>query len=122
MNTAIISALVGLFCTSVSSIITFLLTRRKYNEEVNSQQIKNMNESFETYKKMMTETLALQNDKITIQDNTIKQLQEENSDLRKQLHNLQIQVAQMVSAVGYDTIVKLKDIDLAGINNSINPE
>lgn len=122
MSTAIISTLVGLFCTSVSSIITFLLTRRKYNEEVNSQQIKNMNESFETYKKMMTETLALQNDKITIQDGTIKQLQEENSDLRKQLHNLQIQVAQMVSAVGYDTISKLKDVELMNIMTNTKPE
>lgn len=81
-----------------------------------------MNESFETYKKMMTETLALQNDKITIQDGTIKQLQEENSDLRKQLHNLQIQVAQMVSAVGYDTISKLKDVELMNIMTNTKPE
>lgn len=112
MMTTIISALVGLFCTSVSSIVTFILTKRKYDTEVNSQQIDNMNNSFDIYKKMTEETLAMQNKKMEMQDEKIKQLQEENNDLRKELHHLQLQMAQWLSAVCYDTSCKVRMAEL----------
>ena len=50
MASEVLVALVGLFCTTVSSIVTFILTRRKYNTEVDSQQIENMSKSFDLYK------------------------------------------------------------------------
>lgn len=106
MTSTIITALIGLFCTLASSAATFLLTRRKYNEEVNSQQIENMSKSFDIYKKTMNDTLAMQNDRI-------KQLQEENNDLRQQVHNLQMQMAQMFSAMCYDTTCSLRKTGLA---------
>lgn len=93
MSSEIITALVGLFCTTVSSIVTFILTRRKYNTEVDSQQIKNMDESFEIYKKVMNESLNTQNEKIAL-------LQRENDSLRKQVNNLQEQVISLVSMLG----------------------
>lgn len=103
MTSTIITTLIGLFCTLVSSVVTFLLTKRKYNMEVDSQQIENMSKSFDIYKKTMNETLAMQNNRIAMQEETIKQLQTENSDLRDQIHNLQMQMAQMFSAMCYDT-------------------
>jgi capsular polysaccharide biosynthesis protein len=57
MGTELISALVGLFCTVASSIVTFFLTKRKYNTEVEAQQIENMENSFNVYKTMMEETV-----------------------------------------------------------------
>lgn len=108
MTSTIITTLVGLFCTLVSSVVTFLLTKRKYDIEVDSQQIENMNQSFDIYKKTMNETLVMLNDRVAMQDNTIKQLQEENSDLRKQVHNLQMQMAKMFSAMCYDTTCNLR--------------
>jgi peptidoglycan hydrolase CwlO-like protein len=90
MSSEIITALVGLFCTTVSSIVTFILTRRKYNTEVDSQQIKNMDESFEIYKKVMNEAMATQNTKIEL-------LQRENENLRNQVNRLQ---AQIISLIG----------------------
>ncbi len=103
MGTEIISGLVGLFCTVVSSIVTFVLTRKKYNTEVDSQQIKNMNDSFEVYKKMMEETLDSQkkmmeatinsqNNTIDSQNKKIDDLQKENESLRQQVAELQMQL------------------------------
>lgn len=112
MTSTIITALIGLFCTLASSAATFLLTRRKYNEEVNSQQIENMSKSFDIYKKTMNDTLAMQNDRIAMQEETIKQLQAENSDLRKQLHNIQMQMAQMFNTICYDTTCAMRKKDL----------
>ena len=51
MGAEIIIAFVGVVCTGLSSWFTFFLTKRKYNTEVESQQIQNMNEAFESYKK-----------------------------------------------------------------------
>lgn len=90
MASEITAGLVGLFCTIVSSIATFMLTKRKYNTEVDSQQIKNMDDSFEVYKKIMTEALKTQDEKIAI-------LQKENDILRSQINQLQM---QMISLVG----------------------
>ncbi len=42
-------AIISLFCTLISSVITFLLTKKRYNAEVDSQQIENMTKSFELY-------------------------------------------------------------------------
>ena len=90
MASEIIITLVGLFCTTVSSIVTFILTRRKYNTEVDSQQIENMEKSFDIYKKMMEESMAVQNKRID-------QLQKENDNLRQQVYQLQ---QQLISHAG----------------------
>ena len=93
MASEVVITLVGLFCTTVSSIVTFILTRRKYNTEVDSQQIKNMDESFEIYKKVMNESLNAQNEKIAL-------LQRENDNLRQQVNSLQEQVISLVGMLG----------------------
>lgn len=120
MGTTIITALVGLFCTLISGVVTFLLTKRKYNAEVNSQQIENMNKSFDGYKKMTEETLAMQNKKMAMQDEKIKQLQEENTELRKQLHSLQMQMASWINALCFDTTCQLRKAGLS--SNLIHPQ
>lgn len=85
MASEIVVTLVGLFCTTVSSIVTFFLTRRKYNTEVDSQQIENMEKSFDIYKKMMEESMAVQSKRIDA-------LQKENDSLRQQVYQLQQQL------------------------------
>lgn len=89
MNDEIVTALIGLFCTIVSSVVTFILTRRKYDTEVDSQQIDNVEKSFDIYKKVMEETLAQQDKKIAA-------LQKENEDLKKQVNQLQMQVIRIL--------------------------
>ena len=89
MASEIIATLVGLFCTVTSGAVTFFLTKRKYNTEVDSQQIQNMNDSFNVYKKMMEETVELQNKKIEM-------LMEENENLKKQINQLQLQVINLI--------------------------
>lgn len=89
MASEIVITLTGLFCTLVSSIVTFILTKRKYNTEVDSQQIKNMSDSFETYKKITDETIETQNRRIEM-------LQKENDNLRQQIYQLQMQLVNFM--------------------------
>lgn len=88
----IVMALVGLVCGIVSSVATFLLTKRKYNTEVDSQQITNIKEAFDGYKRIMQETVEQQNKKIA-------DLERENKTLREQLHELQMQVIGLLGGV-----------------------
>jgi len=100
MGTEIISAITGLFCTVVSSIVTFVLTRRKYNTEVDSQQIENMEKSFDAYKKMMEETLdaqkRLMETTVNGLNNKIDTLEKENAFLRQQVDSLRTQMIQFL--------------------------
>lgn len=96
MASEIITALVGLFCTTVSSIVTFFLTRRKYNSEVDSQVVQNVKSAFEAYKKVMEET-------INSQEQKIKELQGENAYLKKQFEMLQGQLVSLLLKEGLKT-------------------
>ena len=103
MATEITMALVGLFCTAASSWVTFILTRRKYNSEVESQQIENQNASFELYKKTMEESMAAQKqrfeDTIVSLNEKIEHLQKENDSLKSQLNQLQMQVINYLGTI-----------------------
>lgn len=94
MGTEVISTLIGLFCTIVSSAVTFILTKRKYNTEVDSQQIQNTNDAFDLYKKAMTETLE-------VKDRKIEMLQREVDSLREQVDYLQKQVLALIKKVDF---------------------
>ena len=100
MASEIVITLVGLFCTTVSSIVTFVLTRRKYNTEVDSQQIENMEKSFDAYKKMMEETLdaqkRLMETTVNGLNNKVEALEKENTFLRQQVDSLRTQMIQFL--------------------------
>lgn len=89
MASEIIIALTGLFCTTVSSAVTFFLTRKKYVTEVDSQVVRNVKDAFEAYKKVMEETLNSQNEKI-------QRLQSENAYLKKQFELMQSQIVDLM--------------------------
>ena len=95
MASEIVMALVGVLCTAISSAVTFFLTRKKYNTEVDSQQIDNMSKSFDTYKRMMEEALDAQ--KRTM-ESKINELQKENEFLRQQVDTLRNQMIQFLGA------------------------
>lgn len=89
MGPEIVMALVGVVCSAISSVVTFLLTRRKYNSEVDSQVVENVKNAFEAYKKVMEET-------ITSQEKKIERLQSENDYLKKQFEMMQNQLVTLL--------------------------
>lgn len=95
MTSTIVTALIGLLCTVLSGWFTFLFTRKKYYAEVSSQELKNTDDAFELYKKVTTDAINVQNGKI-------EQLQRENEALKKQVNDLQMQVASLLGRVSFD--------------------
>ena len=116
MGAGVLASLVGLLCTIVTSIVTFILTRKKYNSEVESQQIQNLNEAFNLYKKTMEETIASrqksQDAIVESMSNEMKTLKEENSDLRKQVSQLQMEMINILGTICLDTTCKMRQINI----------
>ena len=104
VSTAIITSFVSLICTIIASIVTFFLTRRKYNSEVDSQQIKNMSDSFDVHKRMMDEIFNTQNKKLEM-------LERENTDLRQQVGQLQMQMINILGSICLDATCKLRKMN-----------
>lgn len=92
MGHEIITGLTGVFCAALSSVITFLITRKKYDAEVDSQRIKNLEDSFKLYKQMTEESANLQNQTIEKLTSKVQDLQKENDFLKQQLSELQMQM------------------------------
>lgn len=122
MDIQIKLAIVGLICTIITSLVTFLLTKKKYNTEVDSQRIKNMSDSFDLYKKVQSETLKSQKElleaTITAQNRTIEALkqkvdegQKENQDLRQQVGQLQMQMINILGNICLDATCKLRKMN-----------
>lgn len=115
MGTGIFSALIGVFCTILSSAVTFFLTRKKYNTEVDSQKIKNMSESFDTYKKIMEGNLAVQKETMDMvilsQNQKIDMLQKENDSLKMQVSQLQMQMINILGSICLDSACKLRKMN-----------
>lgn len=120
MASEIIMAIVGVFCAALSSGVTFMMTKRKYNTEVDSQQIQNMSDAFEMYKKMMEENLASQrrlmsvtiesqNEVIKTQNIKIEELQKENNALKKQVSELQMQLINFFGKKFRDSNVEIHE-------------
>ena len=115
MITGIVSALTGLFCTIVSGLVTFFFTRRKYNTEVDSQQIKNMGDSFDTYKRMMQSNLEAQKESLEMvimtQNQKIDMLQKENDSLKAQVSQLQQQMINILGSICLDATCQLRKMN-----------
>lgn len=84
MTDVIITGLVGLATTISSSVVTWLLARKKYNTEVDSNVIQNMADSLEFYKKLADD----QKDRLDELTHRNRELENEVRELRKQVFTL----------------------------------
>jgi hypothetical protein len=115
MASEIIMAIVGVICTAISSGVTFFFTRKKYITEVDSQQIQNMDASFDVYRKMMEEALSSQKktmeNTIEAQDKRLDMLQKENDSLKTQVGQLQMQMLNILGSICLDSTCRLRKMN-----------
>ena len=88
MNTEIIITLIGLFTTVSSSVITWFLTRKKYNSEVDQNLIQNMKESLDFYRQLSDDNRSRLEEVLKRND----ELEEEVKKLRDQMFTLMSQI------------------------------
>lgn len=91
MIDVIITGLVGLATTISSSVVTWLLARKKYNTEVDSNVIRNMADSLEFYKKLADD-----------QKERLDELTQRNRELENEVKELRKQVFTLMNSVCYN--------------------
>ena len=91
-----IAILGGVITTFLSGFVSWFFTKRKYNAEVDTNLITNMQESLEFYK-------ALADDNKERLDTVLQ----ENAELRREVSDLREQVGKLTSALAQYGIQKL---------------
>ena len=107
MDSTILLALIGLGEAIITSVVTFLLTRRKYKTEVKEGEIHNDGYKIENDEKKFDLYVKMINDNEMRIDN----LQEENRDLRKQVAEMRSVVFGMLQQVCTDMMCQSRKFD-----------
>jgi cell division protein FtsB len=109
MNDILLTGIVSIITSTLSSIVTWILARRKYNAEVNSTLIKNLEETLEFYKRLS--------------DDNKKRLEEtiqRSNQLEAQVASLKDQLITMMNSICMDLACSLRkrDMNLFKENNN----
>lgn len=96
----IVTSIIGVVCTGLSSLITWLFTRRKYNTEVEHNNIENMEGSLEFYEK-----LTASSNKI------LAEVLEKSEKLAQSNVELLIEVQNLRAQIGILTEVLKNELD-----------
>ena len=107
MDTTILLALIGIVEMVITSVVTFLLTRRKYKTEVVGNEIDNKHKDLAFY-------IDLANDnkqKLDELQNENKELRDENRELRKEMSEMRSVVFGMLQQVCTDMMCQSRKFD-----------
>ena len=96
----VVTSIIGVVCTGLSSLITWLFTRRKYNTEVEHNSIENMEGSLEFYEK-----LTASSNKI------LAEVLEKSEKLAQSNVELLIEVQNLRAQIGILTEVLKNELD-----------
>lgn len=96
----IIAGIVGLITTVTSGFVSWLLAKRKYNAEVDSNIIENMQKSLDFYKQLSDDNKA-----------RLEEILRENANLKSEIDKLRDQMFVLMSNICYDTTCKLRNLE-----------
>lgn len=96
MNENILIAIAGAITTVVSGFVSWFFAKKKYNAEVDSNLIENMQQSLEFYKALADDNKS-----------RLEDVLEENNALRKEIAELRRQLDSLTSALAQYGIKRL---------------
>lgn len=85
MDTVIITTLISALSAGLSSVVTWLLSKRKYNSEVDNSNIKNMQDSLQFYVTLADDYKSRLEEEIQSHKAEVEELKKENAEMRKEL-------------------------------------
>lgn len=107
MESGILLAVLGILEAVVTSIITFLLTRKKYKAEVQGEEIQNSGHTIDNKHKDLDFYINLVNDN----REKLEDLLEENRDLRKEMAEMRTVVFGMLQQICTDMMCQNRKFD-----------
>ena len=107
MDNTILLALIGLGEAVITSVVTFLLTRRKYKTEVKGSEIQNDGMQIDNDQKDLQFYIQMVNDNKL----QLKELQEQNQYLRREVAEMRSVVFGMLSQICTDMMCQNRKFD-----------
>lgn len=89
--TILLTALIGVFTNGLTSWVTWFITKRKYNAEVDGALLSNMKDSLSFYKELSEDNRK-----------RLDEVLDRNRDLEKEVADLRRQVTAMLSTICTD--------------------
>lgn len=108
MSEAIILALIAIGEMVITSVVTFLLTKRKYRTEVDNGVIENMQKSLNFYKELSDDNRK-----------RLEKVLEENSQIQQEMFQMRKIMMGMLSQICTDLVCQNRKIDQARINKEL---
>ena len=91
----IVTSIIGVVCTGLSSLITWLLTRRKYNTEVEHNSIENMEGSLDFYERLSASNSKILSEVLTKYEEVAKT----NTELIAEIQSLRTQISILTEVI-----------------------
>ena len=104
MSSEIIICLIGIASTTISSWITWFLTRKKYNTEVDQNLIQNMKESLDFYRQLSDDNKSRLEEVLRRND----ELEQRNDRLEEEVKKLRDQMFTLMSQICLDLSCKIR--------------
>ena len=104
MNPEIIIALIGVFSTVIGSWASWFFARKKYNTEVDSNLIENMQKSLEFYMKLSDDN-----------SERLEEALKRNDQLQSEVTELRAQVFKMMNSMCFNITCQLRQKEV--LNN-----
>ena len=104
MSSEIIIGLLGIASTTISSWITWFLTRKKYNTEVDQNLIQNMKESLDFYRQLSDDNKSRLEEVLRRND----ELEQRNDRLEEEVKKLRDQMFTLMSQICLDLSCKIR--------------
>lgn len=99
MDTEISVALVGILSSVISSVVSWFLAKRKYNAEVDSDEIQNLKDSLDFYKDVLEENQRV-----------LKTYIKKVDDSMLEIHSLRKGVQELLAVSCIDTLCKARKL------------
>lgn len=112
--TVLVTAIIGVITSGLTGLITWLFSRKKYNSEVDHNNIENMENSLEFYEKLSNSNNKILSDILERSE----KLAESNLKLLMEVQNLKAQVDMLVRILQ----TEIGDIDLSKYGIKVNSD
>lgn len=105
MIDAITTAIITVCTTTIGSLVTWFLARRKYNSEVDNNLIENMSKSLEFYKSICDDTKARLDEILKMNS----ELEIKNEKLEKEVKELKNQMINFMAQICLNMTCELRN-------------
>ena len=110
----IITALIGVFTSGATGLITWLLSRKKYNTEVDHNNIENMENSLELYERLSASNNNILKDVL----DKYERLAQTNTELIAEVQSLRAQISILTEVINNE--IDAVDFEKYGIKLTEN--